>query len=1355
MAEDSGRSDDDAVASTQAAAHGDVTLRARADSARDTPERSASGGDADTVRSGGATTGDALAPTGVARGPHTAALADKVRGRLFEGAPATPEAIARFEVEKVLGEGGMGVVYLGRDARLDRPVALKLLHDADTEGVVDLEAEAQAMAKLSHPNVAHVYEVGEHEGRVFVAMEYVDGPTLRRWLSEAEPSRDEILERFIQAGRGLAAAHAQGIVHRDFKPDNVLIGSDGRVRVVDFGLARAAMIPTVHPDDLAPDDLAPDDLAPDDQQRTRVAGTPGYMAPEQLRGRKASAATDQFAFCVSLHEALVGKRPFRSSSVASLVEEVEARELTVPAGVPPHIRQALARGLAPEPSARFPSMAELLAALKPASPPRRWPWLVGAVGVVGVGLALASFGPWRARTDEEAQPPPPAVEVDPVQAERDAIVAASDLPRLVPQPLQGDPWAVTVHRLSNGLTVYISPERSQPRVLAGFAVRVGRLEAGGMIPATGLSYWRLQNGTARLGALAPVPAPKRAAFEDVLRRLTQATTDEERDALVTELDAIESDLADTRDWGEPERLGHDLGINRLTSVYTQAGVLEVSQLPTNRLATWAELAAERLQGPWARPRMLDLTRMARTEQENTENRDYTGLLAIWGRFFPGTDGASNPAAMTQALREVDWEGADRFAETWVVPNNTAIVVAGDVERDAVLAELEQAFGGWEPAPLPSRPLPEIAPDAAEGRIEMTGPGRPGVILGWAVGRDDPRALGLRLLGQALSLGFDAARRWYPDDLAAINGGYTQFPYGAVFTLAARAVDESDEGLQRAEAAVRGAVKRLADGEVPPGTMRFAQGRVRAEEVRVGTARAAHILSSFADRRGWKSVVAEAVQGRMMTEADIAEVAREVLVATEPVVQWGRRGPVVDHHYWIPRPQPIAPAQGRSALAQRLIDTPVAPQEPRFWLEGRHYQTRGDRDHAVVAADNEINDFAQLVLRFEADPDRPGDCLALRGLPRLETDEGDFSRVAREHGVLVWTDCDPPTLMLSGADGDVTHAWRALQTALAEPRWGDRWETVRPDLVSWARARADGDLADAVDDWVCTGRPSGFVAPEALHEASADQGAAIVRALLSRPRSVAHFGPTAATQLDSLDLGDVLGPATALAPRACAPTPGIHLVDQPGAARAHVYVYAVIPAPVRAAEAVEWLYTTHLGDVQIGLLPDGLSRRRMVSVTADPSQAEVTARVDLQSPRQAQPELFAAIHPTPDQVDESLAILHESLEAPITKERFDVLWHTVDANIRMRVDEPSALPIIVAERRRYGLDEDPGAVVYRQLPGVRHEDLVQFADGVAKSPLSIVILGDASQIDREGLAKYAPVRSWDADQIRRPVDPRTD
>jgi serine/threonine protein kinase/tetratricopeptide (TPR) repeat protein len=316
----------------------------------------------------------------------------KVAPRLTEG-----DKVGRYVVLTKVGEGGMGVVYSAYDPELDRKVAIKLLMtslggslDAElAEQRTRLLREAQAMAKLKHPNVITVHDVGEFGDQVFVAMEFVDGGTLTKW-QETHRSWRERLAIVLDAGRGLAAAHRAGLVHRDFKPDNVLIDKEGRAAVTDFGLARPAAGRTDAFNTVEVMESTPVMSA----QLTRtgaLVGTPAYMAPEQLAGERSDALGDQFSFCVTVYEALYGKRPFEGRVLGELMANVSAGRVLPPprdVDVPRRVRRALLRGLSVEPDDRFPTMEALIAELShdPSRTWKRWATIILPSSVLGVGL---------------------------------------------------------------------------------------------------------------------------------------------------------------------------------------------------------------------------------------------------------------------------------------------------------------------------------------------------------------------------------------------------------------------------------------------------------------------------------------------------------------------------------------------------------------------------------------------------------------------------------------------------------------------------------------------------------------------------------------------------------------------------------------------------------------------------------------------------------------------------------------------------------------------------------------------------------------------------------------------------------
>ena len=268
---------------------------------------------------------------------------------LFGKQASRPKTIGRFEVIRLLGSGGMGSVFECRDPTLDRTVAIKLLLEpGEGEEPLDtararLRREARVLAKLNHPNLVQLYEVGEHKGEMFVVMELVEGQTLDRWAEETRPDWRTAARLVAQVCRALTTAHEAGIVHRDIKPGNVMVGTDGRARVLDFGIAR-------------PLNRAGGGSLTDASFRTaqgKIVGTPAYMAPEQLASSTISPATDSFAVGLVLYELLAGRRAFQADTPARMIVAISVKDPEpLPEGVPDPLRRLVLRLLEKKPGAR-------------------------------------------------------------------------------------------------------------------------------------------------------------------------------------------------------------------------------------------------------------------------------------------------------------------------------------------------------------------------------------------------------------------------------------------------------------------------------------------------------------------------------------------------------------------------------------------------------------------------------------------------------------------------------------------------------------------------------------------------------------------------------------------------------------------------------------------------------------------------------------------------------------------------------------------------------------------------------------------------------------------------------------------
>jgi len=474
--------------------------------------------------------------------------------------------LGRYVVIDKVGAGGMGVVYAAYDPELDRKVALKVLRRGAVAAAESrsggkqrdrLMREAQAMAKLSHPNVITVHDVGTFEGQVFLAMEFIDGQTLGEWLKAEPRTWRAVRDVFVAAGRGLAAAHAVGLVHRDFKPDNVLMGHDGRVLVTDFGLARPAAgktgtfsavgeVPSMQV------------LTASLTQTGALVGTPAYMAPEQLSGSRTGPHTDQFSFCVALYEGLYGKRPFFGRSFAELASNVSSGSFAPPprdVSVPRRVRRALLRGLATDPDLRFGDMDALIHALRhdPWRPWRRWAVVMvpAALFVVGAVAYQRSQGGEDSYCDQVEDQLDGVWDDDRRAAMKEAFLATD-------RPFAPDALATTTRQLDDYARRWVTMQQAachdqlrgeQPQAV--LALRMHCLErrregldtmAGLLVEADGAMVEGAVDATRGL------PTLERCDDIDALTRSAPALPDSPE--LQKQVAEIERRLAESRVWRE-------------------------------------------------------------------------------------------------------------------------------------------------------------------------------------------------------------------------------------------------------------------------------------------------------------------------------------------------------------------------------------------------------------------------------------------------------------------------------------------------------------------------------------------------------------------------------------------------------------------------------------------------------------------------------------------------------------------------------------------------------------------------------------------------------------------------------------
>lgn len=659
---------------------------------------------------------DSTAPTADAGG-SVGSLGSLLREVAHTGATdvgLTPGTLlaGQYRVGRAIGRGGMGLVYEASDERLHRTVAIKIGAARAGATLARLEREASALAKLAHPNVVVVHQVGEHDGRVFLAMEYVAGGTARTWLSKAPRSWRAIVALYAAAGDGLAAAHAAGLIHRDLKPDNILVGDDDRPRVADFGLVREI---------LGERDDGDERDGGGEVTATRVGaviGTPAYMPPEQLAGEPVDARADQFALCASLWEALCGGRPFAGDTP----EQVRASIASAPPAmgderrrtraVPRHVLAALRRGLRPERAERWPDVASLVRELRrdPGAGRKRL-----ALVVVGAVAAAALTVPLTMRAQRHSAPcnDGPTVLAATWSPERARALAAA----------LGDQWPAVQARLDRYARAWTAGHRDACR-----ATRVARSQSEELLDRRMRCLTRARTSLdAVLDTLTTPGAEARAGATLAVESLPDPAACADTDALAAEaplpadagararVDEAERLLAIARaaelDRGQLDPRGKG---ERALAAARASGWTPVEARATT---TWGNILAEDGEHPAALAAFRDASRLALTAGLDGAAAyalaDLADTLALSER--PGE--AALALELAQAL-------AARAGERYVARRvkSASVTVASRADRhDEALATLHELVAAT--AADPEAPASWPASDQYNLAVEFANAGR--------------------------------------------------------------------------------------------------------------------------------------------------------------------------------------------------------------------------------------------------------------------------------------------------------------------------------------------------------------------------------------------------------------------------------------------------------------------------------------------------------------------------------------------------------------------------------------------------------------------------------------------------------
>ncbi|MBL8947479.1 MAG: insulinase family protein, partial [Myxococcales bacterium] len=1059
-----------------------------------------------------------------------------------------------------------------------------------------------------------------------------------------------------------------------------------------------------------------------------------------LVGERVDPRADQFSFCVALYEALYGRRPFAGATMAELRAAIRtqdfARAAVLRSDLPRGFDGPLRRGLAFEAADRHDSMEALIAALEAAgraSRPRRWRLgaaLAATGGAFAVALALRepTAAPIASPAIEDAPADAPPAVVDP-WAE---ILAGSELPELLPEPLAGDPAQVTVHRLRNGLTVYLAPTANAALVHTVIAVRADATDESPRQAGVADLLPHVLDGSDRLGSTDPVAeAPALARAHAALAALEGDLSAHERQIALTAAVEAAAEHQPFEIVGEADGLAAELGILREPQL-DAVGTSFVNSVPRNRLAAWAAMSAELL----TRPAFRDVLGAVSYRVENDREAADDALAVEAARGIGEATGWTlGPDARLRSLVTVPFAPMRDFWRDYYRPNNAAIVLVGEVNATEVLPILEAAFGHWEPASIPAR---RVAPPVAGRRTTVTDDGPPQVTFAW------PQRDGLHRLDAVEHLLHESqfVARWLARDGRARQVPHELWPSVLEFSVTPNPGSTLDD----AEAATRTLLETMARGGLSPDEVRIAQRELELDVATLGASTedlAVLLAESFARRIPWREHPASRSE-LVLSAQDISTAAQELL-RDEPIVvrrESGANARLDLPPFVLPEPSvPRVEVEGASAFATALREAPVSPLEPQFLVRGEAFTEHRLGSGRVIAVTEPTGllEVRWILPRGVADDPWICDAWRLRIAALAEGPE------------------------FAGADAAVvcTASATAIDLGVAAPRREALWpmlEALRSPELDEASALVDlAELRQRREGLRSSGdrRRAAFSAV-ALH------GEHGVDAHLPSDRALERATPALlrAALIDSLAFAPdvlVVGPAakavaTELVTRTRTPTPDaktraprsiaprsltrttIFVMDDPDARLAEISVAQAVDARDPAARVLSEL----LGDdMTTRFLAADIEIEHWMPIKPPTLDARGVFR----------PEGLAC---EAKDVPTLLAELFEGRRRPLTPAEYEQAHGLLDGRLRARRRFGLDAAAYVWSWRKIGPGQtDPALDEWMALRGLDFATASRLHQEIAAAPMIVSVSADLRALDLTALARIGHVVQLAPDALRDP------
>jgi predicted Zn-dependent peptidase len=941
-------------------------------------------------------------------------------------------------------------------------------------------------------------------------------------------------------------------------------------------------------------------------------------------------------------------------------------------------------------------------------------------------------------------------------ADREAILAASDLPTLQPEPLPGDPMAVTVHRLSNGITVYLSTDRQQPRFTGWIAVRTG--SRNDPADSTGLAHYlehMLFKGTRTLGTTdyqrEKAHIDKIAGLYDELRRTKDATR---RSAILAEIDRETQRSAAFAIPNELDQLYAALGIQGVNAFTGTDQTVYIADVPANKLEHWARIEGNRFRSPEFRLFWPELEAVYEEKNRSLDNPEWRMHEAMNALLFPRHPyGTQTTIGTVEHLKTPAYGDMVAYFRRWYLPNNMAIVLAGDIDASAALPVLERAFAGMEPRPLAPVPSGELG--RLTRRVEHTieAEGEQGLYIAWptvAGGHPDRVAL------EVMDLLVDNAQSGLINLELVLTQKLPRAGSGASFMTEAgfwlmHATARAGQPLEEAEALLLGVVSKLKAGEFRQEDL---DAIVLSAEIQdkqgleSSSARVNRMAEAYTERVPWAEMVGRLDRMRAVTREDVVRVANRYLGDGMVVVKRTRgrfEPPKMDK----PAITPIELDTAReSALAREVKQIPVRPLEPEWLVEGTHYERHPLPAGPLIASRNPRHDLFTIRYRFALGSKRKRllchalellDRSGARGLPAAE-----LKRTLFAMGTEVHTRCDrdETEITVNGIDRNMKASVelldRWLRTAEFEAQTVDQLAANR---VSQRKDEMDEPrvIAAALAEYAMRGADSSYLVVPSNRELRAAKGkalGALLAALPDHQHRTTYFGPrTAAEAAPIIALGK--------RHRKLATRPftryrkgkgtRVYLVDRK-VAQSQVRIMVAKPPLAPAERALARLYSEYVGGGMGALVFQEIREARGLAYSAWASYSRGVLRKD-------ESALVGGLGTQSDKTLEAITTLLGLLrQMPIEERRFEVARSALDEEYRSSRADPRAAPGWVLTWDDMGEPVDPRPRDWSALKALAPNELAGFGSRAASGPTVISLLGNTARFDRQELSKLGAIET---------------